>query len=188
MGPCKNGSLRPRRGPSRRCRFTSRPTTPPTRLRNGVRPARRIIYLERDFRKGDLSGRRPAGVRQPGARSAVCRRLPLPRCPAGADDLAALPRIAGHHRDSRRRRVEREDKLTVHRRRMERFLSQPFLVAEAFTASRRDHAAGRNDPQLKRRRRQGTTCPSVFMYVGGSNRPPSRRRKWKPRRKGDGRN
>ncbi len=54
------------------------------------------------------------------------------------------------------------DKLVVHRaRRMERFLSQPFLVAEAFTEqARRDHAAGRNDPQLRRNCRRQVGPPA----------------------------
>jgi F-type H+-transporting ATPase subunit beta len=58
------------------------------------------------------------------------------RSPAGAADLAALQVAAGHHRHSRHGRTSEEDKLTVARaRKVERFLSQPFHVAEVFTGS-----------------------------------------------------
>jgi F-type H+-transporting ATPase subunit beta len=54
--------------------------------------------------------------------------------PSRANHAAALPRAAGHHRDPRCRRIERRRQNDRHRaRRIERFLSQPFLVAEVFT-------------------------------------------------------
>ena len=62
--------------------------------------------------------------------------------------------------------LSEEDKLVVHRaRRMERFLSQPFLVAEVFTGKAgRDHAAGRHDPQLRGAlpTASGTICPKAL--------------------------
>ena len=59
--------------------------------------------------------------------------------------------------------LSEEDKLVVHRaRRIERFLSQPFLVAEAFTGQgRQDHAARGHDPQLR-----GNLCRQVGPPAG----------------------
>jgi len=60
------------------------------------------------------------------------------------------------------------DKLVVHRaRRMERFLSQPFLVAEVFTASRAKSRPGRPIRSLKKSPTQvGPPARTGFMYVG----------------------
>ena len=45
--------------------------------------------------------------------------------------------------------LSEQDKLVVHRaRRMECFLSQPFLVAEVFTGKAGESAPGRHHPQL----------------------------------------
>jgi F-type H+-transporting ATPase subunit beta len=45
--------------------------------------------------------------------------------------------LQGHHRDPRHGRASDDDKLTVSRaRKIQRFLSQPFFVAERFTARR----------------------------------------------------
>jgi F-type H+-transporting ATPase subunit beta len=69
---------------------------------------------------------RPAGRR----RGALCRRPPRA---AGA---AALQGAAGHHRHSRHgRAVGRGQAHGARARKIERFLSQPFHVAEVFTGS-----------------------------------------------------
>ena len=67
--------------------------------------------------------------------------------------------------------LSEDDKLVVHRaRRIERFLSQPFLVAEAFTGK-----AGKITPRDETIRSFEEICDgkwdhlteSAFMYVGG---------------------
>ena len=60
-----------------------------------------------DRRAGHLPGGRPARVDLPHPRPAHRRRRALPRRPRGAADAPALQRLAGHHRDPRRRRAER---------------------------------------------------------------------------------
>ena len=53
-----------------------------------------------------------------------------------AGDPATLQGAPGHHRHSRHGRTREEDKVTVARaRKIERFMSQPFHVAEVFTGS-----------------------------------------------------
>ena len=58
--------------------------------------------------------------------------------------------------------LSEQDKLVVHRaRRMERFLSQPFLVAEVFTGKPGEITpAGRHDPQLRGDRRRQVGPPA----------------------------
>ena len=61
-------------------------------------------------------------------------RAPLRRGPAGAGGAAALQGAAGHHRHPRSRRALRRGPPHVNRaRKVQRFLSQPFFVAEVFT-------------------------------------------------------
>ena len=63
-----------------------------------------FIYLERAIsEKGIYPAVDPLASTSRDARSAVRRRAALRHRPAGADDLAALPRIAGHHRHPGRR-------------------------------------------------------------------------------------
>ena len=51
-----------------------------------------------------------------------------------SEGAAAVQRLAGYHCDSRDGRTFPEDKLTVLRaRKIQRFLSQPFSVAQVFT-------------------------------------------------------
>ena len=83
---------------------------------------------------------------------------------AGQGDPAALQGAAGHHRDPRHRRALRRGQGDGQRaRKIERFLSQPFHVAEQFTgtpgAVRPDR---RDDPLASRRssRASTTSCPS----------------------------
>ncbi len=135
--PCRNASPRPRRAPSPRCRpCTCRPTTRPTRLR----PPRSASWT----RSSTLNGR----FRK---RAFIRRSI---RWPASSRILD--PQYVGERHYHVARRVQttlqryrelqdiiailgvdelsEEDKLIVHRaRRIERFLSQPFLVAEVFT-------------------------------------------------------
>ena len=82
------------------------PTDPGPRER--VRPLGRV-HLPRTFDRleGHLPGRRSARFVEPRSRPANRRRASLRRRPQGADDAAALPRPAGHHRHPRRRRTER---------------------------------------------------------------------------------
>ncbi len=75
---------------------------------NGLRPVGRVhLPGTIDRGKGYLSGHRSVGFVQPNSRSAIRGRSALHHRPPRADNLAALPRIAGHHRDSGRGRIER---------------------------------------------------------------------------------
>jgi F-type H+-transporting ATPase subunit beta len=66
-----------------------------------------------------------------------------------SSDPPALQGPAGHHRHPRRRRTLEEDKLIVARaRKIERFLSQPFYVAEVFTGFHR-RRPGRRRPRRR---------------------------------------
>ena len=100
-----------------------------------VRPPRRDDgALAGDLRAGHLPGRRPARLDQPDPRPAVRRRGALQRRAAREGDPAALQGPAGHHRDPRHRRaVRRGQGHRARARRIQRFLSQPFFVAEQFT-------------------------------------------------------
>ena len=79
--------------------------------------------------------------------------------------------------------LSEQDKLVVHRaRRMERFLSQPFLVAEVFTGKpaksrpwKKPSAVSKNSATAS-----GTTCPSRPSCTSApSSRRPPRRKRWK---------
>ena len=134
---CRSGSPRRTRGPSRRCRpCTCRPTTRPTRprpRRSGQLDA--FIYLERSISEKGIypavdplaSTSRILDPQYVGERHyAIARRVQtmLQRYRELQDIIAILGVDE----------LSEEDKLVVHRaRRIERFLSQPFLVAEVFT-------------------------------------------------------
>ena len=80
-------------------------------------------------------------------------------------DPAALQGAAGHHRDPRHRRALRrgQDHRRSARRKVERFLSQPFNVAEQFTGTPGAVRADRRDDPLASRRSSTastTTCRS----------------------------
>ena len=116
-----------------------------------------FIYLERSIsEKGIYPAVDPLASSSRDPRSAVRGRPPLRHRPAGADDLAALPRAARHHRHSRRRRVERGGQAGGP--------SRPADGAVPLAAvpggrglhrqARRNHAAGRNHPQLRGNRRR----------------------------------
>jgi hypothetical protein len=83
---------------------------------------------------GHLSAVDPLASTVAHSRSARHRRRALHRRAPGEAGAAALQGPAGHHRDPRYRRTVEDDKLTVTRaRKIQRFLSQPFFVAEQFT-------------------------------------------------------
>ena len=137
-------------------------------------PAPRRLHLPgtEDFRKGHLSGRRPAGVEQPNILSpqyvgeehfAVARRVQqiLQRYRELQDIIAILGV----------EELSEEDKQVVNRaRRIEKFLSQPFIVAEAFTSK-----PGKVTPLAETIRSFKELCEGkwdhlpeqAFMYVGG---------------------
>ena len=132
-----------------------------------VRPARRVhLSGAVDLGKGHLSRRsirwpRPAAfsIRSTSASGttpspAACRtRLQRYR------ELQDIIAILGVDE------LSEDDKLVVHRaRRIERFLSQPFLVAEVFTGKAgRDHASSttRSAASRKSATASGTTCPKT---------------------------
>ena len=90
----------------------------------------------RHLREGHLPGRRPAGLHQPLARPPDRGRGALPGRARGAARAADLQEPAGHHRHPGHGRAERGRQAGRGRaRRIERFLSQPFHVAEVFTGS-----------------------------------------------------
>jgi F-type H+/Na+-transporting ATPase subunit beta len=115
------------------------------------------------------------------ARSAGRRRGPLQRRarrPAGA---AAVQGFAGHHRHSRHGRIERGRQAHGRpRRKIQRFLSQPFFVAQQFTGRRQVRAAWPRPSAASRKSSTAstTTCPSRPSTWSGS----SRRRGPSPRR------
>ena len=101
-----------------------------------LRPARRVpLPGALDLRKGHLPGRRSAGLVQPHSRSADTSASGTTPSPAACRQILQRYRelqdiIAILGVDE----LSEDDKLVVHRaRRIERFLSQPFLVAEVFT-------------------------------------------------------
>ena len=152
-----------------------------------LRPARRVhLSGTLDFRKGHLSGRRSAGVvsrildpQYVGERHyAIARRVQtiLQRYRELQDIIAILGV----------EELSEEDKLVVHRaRRIERFLSQPFFVAEVFTGKPGEITPlRRNDPQLRGnlRRQVGPPARSRRSCTSGrSSRPRNKRRKWRSR-------
>ena len=150
-----------------------------------LRPARRLhLPGAGDQRQGHLSGRRSAGQFQPDSRSAVRRRAPLRHRPPRADDLAALPRVAGHHRHPGRGRAERG--------RQAGGASRPAdgaVPLAAVPGGRGVHRqAGRNHARWPTRSAasrksptaSGTTCPSRPSCTSArSSRRRNRRRRWK---------
>jgi len=96
-----------------------------------------FVYLERSISEKVFT-RRLIRLRRTAAFSIRSTwRAALQMRPPRANDFATLPRTARHHRDSRVDELAEDDKLIVLRaRRIERFLSQPFLVAEPFTGKK----------------------------------------------------
>ena len=161
------------RGPSRRCRpCTCRPTTRPTRPRPppSATSTRSSTWSGRSPRKAStrrsIRWRRPAAfsIRSTSASEhyAVARRVQkiLQRYRELQDIIAILGVDE----------LSEEDKLVVHRaRRIERFLSQPFLVAEVFTGK-----PGEITPLAETIRSFEEICDGkwdhlpedAFMYVG----------------------
>ena len=184
--PCKNASPRPRRGPSRRCKpCTCRPTIRPI----PPRPPRsasstRFIYLERSISEKGIypavdplaSSSRILDPQYVGERHYnIARRVQttLQRYRELQDIIAILGVDE----------LSEDDKLVVHRaRRIERFLSQPFLVAEVFTGK-----PGEITPLADTIRSFEEICDGkwdhlpedAFMYVGASSRPKSKPRRWR---------
>ena len=119
-----------------------------------------FIYLERAISEKGIypavdplaSSSRVLDPQYVGERHYDCR-------PAGADDLAALPRAAGHHRHPGRRRVERDGQAGRASRPADGAVPLAALPCGRglHRQAGRDHAAGRNDPQLRRncRRQMG---------------------------------
>ena len=137
-----------------------------------VRPARRVpLPGALDFGKRHLPGRRSAGLEQPHSRSAVRRRAALRRAPAACKRFCSgTANCRTSSRSSASTNCREDDKLVVHRaRRIERFLSQPFLVAEVFTGK-----AGEITPLADTIRSFEEICDGkwdhlpedAFMYVG----------------------
>ena len=138
-------------------------------------PAPRRVHLPGavDLREGHLPGHRPAGVEQPAARPAVSSASGTSPSPD------RVQRILQRYRELQDiiailgvEELSEEDKQVVSRaRRIERFLSQPFFVAEPFTGK-----PGNVTPSWPTRSAasrscataSGTTCrKAAFMYVGG---------------------
>ena len=152
-----------------------RPGRRPDRPGPGQRvPAPRRVHLPGadDLREGHLPGRRSAGVEQPNSRPAV----------SSASEHFAVARrvqqILQRYRELQDiiailgvEELSEEDKQVVNRaRRIERFLSQPFIVAEAFTGKQ-----GKVTPLADTIRSFEELCDGkwdhlpeqAFMYVGG---------------------
>ena len=138
MAGCRSGSPRPRRARSPRCRrSTCPPTTTPTRRRR--RPSRHLdstIRLERYLTElGIYPGGRPAGLDVARARPAASSARSTTTLPAKSQrvlqryrDLQDIIAILGIDE------LSEDDKALVARaRRLQRFMSQPFFVAEVFT-------------------------------------------------------
>ena len=135
---CRSGSRQPARARSPRYRrSTCRPTTSPTRRRHRRSPTstrrprchgrslRRASILQstRWSRPDDPQGRDPR-------RGALLRRQPGQAGAAAYKELQDIIAILGIDE------LSDEDKVTVQRaRKLERFLSQPFHVAEQFTGT-----------------------------------------------------
>ena len=83
--------------------------------------------------------------------------------------------------------LSEEDKLTVARaRKVQRFLSQPFFVAEVFTGSRASTFPSRRPSRASRSwsRASTTTCPRLpSTWSATWTRRWRRRRRWPPRRR-----
>ena len=145
-----------------------------------------FIYLERSIsEKGIYPADRSAGLVQPHSRSAVRGRAALRDRPPRADDAAAVPRTAGHHRHSGRRRIERRGQADRASRPPHRAVPVAAVPGGrgVHRQAGRDHAAGRHDPQLRgdRATASGTTCPNRPSCTSArSSRPKSRPRRCKP--------
>ncbi len=164
-----------------RVRAGRRPDRPGPRDR--LRPAGRVhLPGTVDLRKGHLPGRRSAGLVQPHSRSAVRRRAALRDRPPRADDLAALPRTAGHHRDSGRGRVERGGQAGGPSRPPHRAVPVAAVPGGrgVHRQAGRDHAAGTTRSAASRRSAtaSGTTCPNRPSCTSAR----SSRRKNRPRK------
>jgi F-type H+/Na+-transporting ATPase subunit beta len=104
------------------------------RPRHHLRPPRRHHRLSRPSPSSASTRRRSPRLHLAHSRPPSRRRGALQHRPARQADPPALQGPPGHHRHPRHRRTVREDKQTVHRaRKIQRFLSQPFHVAEQFT-------------------------------------------------------
>jgi hypothetical protein len=164
MGALQERITSTKRAPSPRCRpCTCRPTIRPTpRRRRRSATSTRSSTSNVDLGKGYLPGGRSAGLVEPHSRSAVVGERHY-AVPAACRDPAALPRTAGHHRDSRRRRTEPKK------------TSWSCIVPAASSAScrsrsswpksftgkkGRDHPARRHDPQLRRTLRRQVGSPA----------------------------
>ncbi len=137
MGQLQERSRRPARARSRPCRPSTCPrTTSPTRLRLGVRPPQRDHRaLARHRREGHLPGRGPVDSTSTILKPDIVGEDHYTVANEVKNVLSALPRAAGHHRHPRHRRaLGRGPRAGAARRKIERFLSQPFHVAEQFTA------------------------------------------------------
>ena len=134
---CRSGSPRPTRGPSPRCKpCTCRPTIRPTRPRP-PRSASSTRSCTSNARSRKRAFTRPS-IRWPRTAAFSIRSTwasGTTRSPAACKrtlqryrELQDIIAILGVDE------LSEEDKLVVHRaRRIERFLSQPFFVAEVFT-------------------------------------------------------
>ena len=136
-------------------------------------PAPRRVHLPGavDLREGHLPGRRPARRRQPHPRPAVRRRASTTTSPAACRrSCSATANCRTSSPSSASTSCSEDDKLVVHRaRRIERFLSQPFFVAEVFTGK-----PGKYTPLADTIRSFEEICDGkwdhlpegAFMYVG----------------------
>ena len=147
-------------------------------------PGRLHLPGAKHLRKGHLSGHRSAGVQQPAIcdpqyvgeeHYAVARRVQqiLQRYRELQDIIAILGV----------EELSEEDKQVVHRaRRIEKFLSQPFIVAEAFT-----NKPGKVTPLAETIRSFKELCDgkwdhlpeNAFMYVGGIDEAAEQAKKLK---------
>ena len=131
-----------------------------------------IVLDAIDLREGHLPGGRPAGLELAHPRPAVRRPGALRRRPPRPDrSSSATTSCRTSSPSSASTSCREDDKLIVHRaRRIERFLSQPFFVAEAFTGK-----AGKYTPLPDTIRSFKEICDGkwdhlpegAFMYVGG---------------------
>ncbi len=149
-----------------------------------LRPPRRVhLSGADDLGKGHLSGRRSAGFVQPHSRSAVRRRAALRRRPPRAADPAAVPRIAGHHRHSGRRRIERRGQAGRASRPPHRAVPVA-AVPRGRSVHRQGRARSRrwttrSAASRKSATASGTTCPKAPSCTSARSRKPrSRPRRW----------
>ena len=168
---CRSASPRPPKVRSPRCRrSTCRPTTSPIRRRR--HPSRistppRCCRAHR--REGHLSGGRSArlhlahALAASSARNTTRSRARVQQVLQRYKALQDIIAILGMDE------LSEEDKLTVARaRKIERFLSQPFHVAEVFTGSPGARRPARHDPRLQGpvRRQVRPFARAAFYMVG----------------------